>query len=418
MHVIMTPVGSAGDVLPHVALGQALRKRGHEVVVLANEHFQGMIEEADLEFVQVGTAASYAAIMDQTDLSNPHRVGRLLLQHLLALMPRTFHAILEHARPGESVLVCSLSDFGAPLAGEKKNLPVARLAVEPTSLPSTYNPMLTPGMRRMDWIPDWLLRKPTSLAVWLFGREVRRRLDEFREEIELPPIRTSILAWWQAPPVIGLFPEWFALYRQDRSESTPLTGFLRYRREEGVKTPRELADFLDGGPPPMVFTVASFNTQAHEYFSVAVNVAERIGGRAVLVTPHRAQIPSDLPANVVHFDYVPFADILSRCAVLVHNGGIGTLAEALVAGTPQLIVPYFGAHFDHAMRLRDLGAGDYIVGRKFGDRSLSEKLTSILENESFRQNAQRCSELIAKQDAEDETCRLVEELDRAAAVRG
>lgn len=416
MHVVMTPLGSAGDVLPHVALGRSLKARGHEVVVLANEHFQGMVAGAGLEFAPLGTAAFYSEIMDHPDLWNPARAGRVFLESMLTLIPLTFQTILEHARPGESVLVCSSADFGALSAGEKMKLPVARVAVEPINLLSAHNPFMTTGLRRVDWVPIWLRRNLIAIGRSKMNRDLGTRLAKFRTGVGLSQLRTSIWDWWQAPPVIGLFPEWFAPYRPDWSESTRLTGFLQFSREDGSRTPRALLDFLNRGAPPVVFTVTSFNRQASEYFSVVVEVSERIGCRAVLVTPHRAQIPDQLPSNVVHFDYAPFAEILPRCAALVHNGGIGTMAEALVAGIPQLIVPYMLAHFDHAIRLRDLGAGDYLVGRKFGDRSLREMLTSILENESLRQNAKRYSELIKRQDALAETCRLVEEMEGTAGV--
>jgi rhamnosyltransferase subunit B len=418
MHVVMTPVGSAGDVLPHVALGRALAQRGHEVVVLANEHFRRMVEGADLEFVEVGTAAWYAEILEHPDLWNPHRAGQLFLECMLELMPRTFQAVLERARPGESVLVCASGDFGALAAGEKVDLSVLRLAVEPINLLSAYNPLVTTGLRRLDWVPIWLRKSLISMVRAKMNRDLGARLGEFRRGVGLPPLETSIWAWWHAPPAIGLFPEWFAPYRPDWSASTRLTGFLRYRREDAVKAPRELADFIEAGRPPLIFTVASFNKQASEYFSAAVQVSESMGRRAMLVTPHRAQIPAHLPENVVHFDYAPFTEILPRCAVLVHNGGIGTLVEALGAGIPQLIVPNMSSHFDHAIRLSDLRAGDYIVGRELSGRSLRHKLTAILEDEAFRQNAQRCSELIARQDALGETCRLVENLGEGTTFRG
>src|SRR6202012_1799180 len=55
--------------------------------------------------------------------------------------------------------------------------------------------------------------------------------------------------------------------------------------------------------------------------------------------------------------YVPLRALLPRCAALVHHGGIGTTAEALRAGVPQVIVPLAFDQFDNAARVRALGAG-------------------------------------------------------------
>ena len=40
----------------------------------------------------------------------------------------------------------------------------------------------------------------------------------------------------------------------------------------------------------------------------------------------------------------------------VHHGGIGTAAEALRSGTPQLITPFAWDQFDNGARIASLGA--------------------------------------------------------------
>ena len=43
MRIIMTALGSYGDVHPIIGLGTALRARGHEVFVISNPYFQTII---------------------------------------------------------------------------------------------------------------------------------------------------------------------------------------------------------------------------------------------------------------------------------------------------------------------------------------------------------------------------------------
>ena len=63
------------------------------------------------------------------------------------------------------------------------------------------------------------------------------------------------------------------------------------------------------------------------------------GRRGLLLSRHREHIPRTLPSDVRHVEYAPFSELLPRCAALVHHGGIGTSAQALAAGVPQLIMP-------------------------------------------------------------------------------
>ena len=69
-----------------------------------------------------------------------------------------------------------------------------------------------------------------------------------------------------------------------------------------------------------------------------------------LLTRYPEQLPPALPASVRHERYVPFSAILPRCAAIVHHGGIGTCAQALAAGIPQLVSPFGFDQPDNAVR--------------------------------------------------------------------
>jgi UDP:flavonoid glycosyltransferase YjiC (YdhE family) len=55
--------------------------------------------------------------------------------------------------------------------------------------------------------------------------------------------------------------------------------------------------------------------------------------------------------------YADLAPVLRRAALLVHHGGIGTMAQAMLAGVPQLVLPFAYDQADNGDRARRLGAG-------------------------------------------------------------
>jgi len=59
MHFLMTAFGSYGDVHPIAGLGSALCRRGHQVTIIANPHFQSVIEAAGATMMPLGTLAQY-----------------------------------------------------------------------------------------------------------------------------------------------------------------------------------------------------------------------------------------------------------------------------------------------------------------------------------------------------------------------
>jgi rhamnosyltransferase subunit B len=419
MHVIMTPVGSAGDVLPFVALGRRLLERGHEVVLLTNEYFRELVEGSGVSFGSVGSKARYSAAMDDPDLWHPSRGAQVVIQQMVAQTSEMYHAVMERVRPGESVLLSSPGATGAHLVQEKMNLPMATFFLQPNTLFGIHGLWVTASMTRLDWTPVWLRRGLFLLSGRLvLDRIVRRPVNEIRARIGLPAAGSWMSAWQGEPSLeIGLFPEWFAPYRRDSSNRVRLTGFVSYSGEDVRKTPNELADFLALDSPPLVFTAGTANKQAHKFFAAAVQATQRVGRRAVLLTPFRDQVPTELPDSVIQIDYAPLSDFLPRTAAMVHHGGVGTLAQALAAGIPQLIVPYGLDQPANAIRVSDLGAGDYLSFKKVNERELSEKLTSLLKSQEMRRVARGYAEKIACQDALSETCDLVETLQMASPQR-
>src|SRR5439155_18493884 len=68
VNVLLIALGSHGDVHPFVGVGRRLRQRGHHVAVAANEYFKPLIDHAELEFLQLGTAEEYRALATDPDL--------------------------------------------------------------------------------------------------------------------------------------------------------------------------------------------------------------------------------------------------------------------------------------------------------------------------------------------------------------
>jgi rhamnosyltransferase subunit B len=92
--------------------------------------------------------------------------------------------------------------------------------------------------------------------------------------------------------------------------------------------------------------------------------ARTLGQRALLIVGsdprNRDGFPDPLPERAMAVDYVPHADVFPRAAAIVHQGGIGTLAQALRAGNPQLVVPFGFDQPDNAARAVRLGVAEVL----------------------------------------------------------
>jgi UDP:flavonoid glycosyltransferase YjiC (YdhE family) len=89
-------------------------------------------------------------------------------------------------------------------------------------------------------------------------------------------------------------------------------------------------------------------------------------------------MPADLPDDVLALDYVPLAAVLPRAAAIVHQGGIGTCAEALRAGIPSLVIPFGFDQPDNAERLRGLGVARVLPRKRVSASALAAHLDALL----------------------------------------
>ncbi|HEY8973571.1 MAG TPA: nucleotide disphospho-sugar-binding domain-containing protein, partial [Burkholderiaceae bacterium] len=152
----------------------------------------------------------------------------------------------------------------------------------------------------------------------------------------------------------------------------------------------------------------------------ALGGTRRLGRRAVVLTPHREQVPAPLPADVLWLPYVPLAALLPRAAALVHHGGIGTTAEALRAGVPQVIVPLAYDQFDNAARVAALQAGARESGGTAGarPRALARTLQRLLDSAEVRAGCARVAALAAADAGRDLGAQVERALDERSVTAG
>jgi len=113
--------------------------------------------------------------------------------------------------------------------------------------------------------------------------------------------------------------------------------------------------------------------EARGFFEAGLRACALLNQRAILLTPYADQVPA-LPAWARHFPYIALQRLAPRASALIHHGGIGTAAQGLRAGLPQLLAPLFFDQFDNAERLEALG-----VGRRLMDARDGKEMTATLE---------------------------------------
>jgi UDP:flavonoid glycosyltransferase YjiC (YdhE family) len=200
---------------------------------------------------------------------------------------------------------------------------------------------------------------------------------ELREELGLPAGPHPVFEGKFSPRLnVAMFSPVMGRPQPDWPPNTVQTGFSFYDAGTGELAP-ELEAFLDAGEPPVVFTLGSAAVlDPGAFFHESIEAAERLRIRALLIAGDWR--PERTPAPNVHVSgYAPYSAVFARASVIVHQGGIGTTAQALRAGKPMVVVPYGFDQPDNAARLRRLGVSETIGRKKYDSARAMEALRRV-----------------------------------------
>lgn len=416
MRVLLAVVGTHGDVLPFLAVGRGLVERGHEVALSAPAPFADHAERAGLTFHPLGTQAAYDQAIRAPDIWHPRRGVRPIFEFSLSVAETVFRQIEEWRDDGGGVLVASPNAFGARIAQDLFGLPLATLHVLPVLIESRAAPPHLPGLPVPGLLParvrHWLGRGADR---YIINPTVLPGLNALRARLGLLPVR-RLRYWWNSPTRMLLaFPDWYAPPQGDWPDQAVQVGFPvadRFGDREDLGP--DLSAFLAAGPPPLVFSYGSAMRQAGRFFATAARLCRRMGRRGVLLSPQGGQVPDDLPRDILHVPYAPLSLLLPRCAALIHHGGIGTVAQALAAGVPQLIVPVAFNHFDEGRRLRRLGVGAMLGRRTFTARRGARTVARLLADPAVAAACAAARERMAGEDGVRDACDVIERMSTPA----
>lgn len=418
-NILMFAFGSHGDVNPMVAIGRVLRERGHHVSLVASSYFEPTVRRAGLDFISRGTASEYIQRISHPDMWKSQRGIRLMFERCRDYMQESYDTVATECARGKTIVVAPFSVFGARIAQEKLGVPLVTVHLQPVLLRSAYlysgqpvhpllKPVVSPVQQLHYLVADRLLVDPIVLP----------KMNSFRNELGFRRISRPLHRWIHSPQLtIGLFPEWFAPPQSDWPAQVRLTGFPLYDDGQGNELDPELAEFLAAGDAPVVFTLGTAMIAAKKFFLESVRVCELLGRRGIFLTEFPEQLPTPLPSYIRHFRYVPFGSLLKRIAALVHHAGIGTIAQALRAGVPQLLVPCNYDQPDNSMRLKDLGVGSSIPVARYRAPIAARRLHQLLVSDEVASRCRAAASKFVGTNPLVKTCELIESVSEGGSLR-
>ena len=417
MHFLLTTLGSLGDLHPYIAVGIGLRDRGHSVTIATSEIYRAKVEGERLRFHPL--RPDLGALIDRPEIMREAMHPRTGTEYVFKklFMPwveQSFEDTVGAARDADLVVGHPVA-FATPTAAEHLQKKWISVALQPSVFLSAFDP---PSISGAAWLD--LLHPFGPVAARAFFRLARRiargwgaPLNQLRRKLGLREFPNPVLDDMFSPHgTQGWFSHVLAKPQPDWPPRTTITGFPFYDKlEPGQGLSPELAAFLDAGPPPVVFTLGSSAVwDAGAFYAESLTAARKIGCRAVLLigSDPRNAPQGQIPADVFIAEYSPYSQLLPRAAATVHQGGIGTTAQALRAGRPMIFMPYSHDQPDNANRARKLGVARIISKNKYRADRVARELKALLSHGTYSAAAKNVAAEMAQEDGIRAACEGLE----------
>jgi rhamnosyltransferase subunit B len=424
MRIVFSTFGTFGDVNPLIALALELKRGGHTPVLAAPSMFGEKVQPLGIEFV---------AVRPNQDPNDKRMVEMIwdikkgtergLREFLFPAIRDSYQDLLE-AVQGADLLVTGELSYAGPIIAEKTGIPWASYVLAPLSFFSGYDPPVLP--------PYPTLAKVQSLVPGVghliprFARLVTRHWAEpiykLRRDLGLPDGENPIFdAKHSKRLVLALYSRVLGDPQPDWPPSARITGFAFYDGDAGnMNLAPELESFLADGPPPLVFTLGSAAVMAAgDFYEVSAKTADLLGQRAVLLTGNDPQnIPKGpLSNNICIARYAPYSQIFPRASVIIHQGGVGTTAQALKAGRPMLVMPYSHDQPDNARRVKHLGVAQVIQRKEYRPEAAARKIKALLEDATCSERAAEVARVVTEEDGVRTACDALENATLKSATK-
>ncbi len=291
MRIVLSNIGTYGDIHPLIAIAIELKRRGHTPVMALPNFYRARIEHLGIEFHPIRPNVDpHDTTLIEMVYDAKKGTERGLRDFLFPVLRQTYDDLLAAAtQPARAdLLLLGELNYAGPIVAEVTGIPWASYVLAPLSFFSAFDPPVLPPyprLARADKAIPFMGRGVKRLARFA-SRKWSEPIYALRRELGLPRGANPIFDAKHSPRlVLALFSRVLGTEQKDWPPHTLITGFCFYDAEKGnAALPPQLEQFLAAGPPPVVFTLGSAAVMAAgRFYEHSASAAIRFGIRAVLL---------------------------------------------------------------------------------------------------------------------------------------
>lgn len=396
MKILLTPLGSRGDVYPIFYLAQALHKKGHIVTICTSPENRSLFEKEGLKFIAVGSDMKKILEVANPLLGHPLKSLKPFIEILQHELELCFTGIKDVAKDAD-LIIGSGPQFVISSLAELYKIPYRHILHVPIILKSKYHAPIG-----FPWhgLPQLVNKILWRIYIIILNMMINKTVNNIRSSVNLPIIKNVerhvipeqiIIA---VPRELGTFPP------DNKNICRQLDYFFP---QETMELSREVKTFLLKGLAPVYFGFGSMlDKKSDKTMATIQRVASEMKIRFVISAgwaKYRNSVNND---NIFFVGEESHLKLFPHMSAVIHHGGAGTTSTTAISGIPQIIIPHFLDQFYWAYRIKKLKIGTSIKKNSLTIKSLKNALNMVLGNDDIKINAQKIGELLKDRNGIDQ----------------
>ncbi len=372
-----------------LSIAQRLSELGETVIFISNGYFKSLFTNLRIEFIEISSSEEYENLIATVNVNSPHKLITALVRHLLLNPIEPILKSLENiSKNGNVVLIANGCNLGTRLYHDKTNCDFVSAYFAPSVLPSAeFAPRLF-KYHLAKFLPLYIRKIGFKLLTSAVNTLLLRRVNHSRLKSGLKRSKNVLDLFNSPQSILGLYPKRFlGVTPSDWPDQFQAVGFPMFR--DNLKINKSLESFLSKGDEPILVCRGTPNLRVEKFMARISKAILSLNQRAILVSKHFSSETTIKHQDIFCADFLSYSRVIPKCKAVVHHGGVGTSAQCLRAGVPQLIAPWGVDQWDNSMRLQDLGVAIEINEEDCSNENIKSKLSKLIGDNQMRHKARK-----------------------------
>ena len=415
MKIILTSIGTRGDMEPFLAIGEILKENGHTIICLFPEQFRILVEDSGFQFESLGS--EFIKMLDSPAGRIAMGGGKFgfnkmkayiklisIQQEVNKAMILKQEAVIEREQPDRIVhngkvmypIVWGLDNNKRVLVS-----PVPYIHYVKDHAHVAFNKNFGTFINKLTYqLANFGLIKTISGSL---------KLLSIPKKITTKEIKRALLenkAIYTVSPSLFKRPEYW-------DDNIQVLGYHERKKTTNWEPSRKLTSFLEKHQKTILVTFGSMiNKNPSQKTEVILDILERNNIPAIINTASGGLVePKTYNKDYFHFvKQIPYDWVFPKLYAVIHHGGSGTTHTAVKYGCASLIVPHIIDQYVWNKIVSKNGLGPLGVDVSDINVNLLEpRIIDLYTNKSYKETAEKIGQEIKNESFKMQICKTIEE---------